>query len=149
MLRAGEKAFFLKKVSPPHKKHQLTKKGEPPTRVLPLSLLRKEIHPLLRLTNDIRGYSPLYPRHLPKKVDENFSTLVCANIALSTVERTMYAKTLPSVKFLALPFFKKVAKKSLTQTTYFILLQGTESCSERLQAVIIEFISDRDSTVNI
>ena len=32
--------------------HFLTLKGEPPTRVLPLSLLRKEIHPLLRFTND-------------------------------------------------------------------------------------------------
>ena len=27
-------------------------KREPPTRVLPLPLLRKEIHPLLRFTND-------------------------------------------------------------------------------------------------
>ena len=32
--------------------HFLTRKGEPPTRVLPLSLLRKEIHPLLRFSND-------------------------------------------------------------------------------------------------
>ena len=29
-------------------------KGEPPTRVLPLSLQSKEIHPLLRFTNDRR-----------------------------------------------------------------------------------------------
>ena len=32
-------------------------KGEPPTRVLPLSLQSKEIHPLLRLSNDM-GISP-------------------------------------------------------------------------------------------
>jgi hypothetical protein len=30
----------------------------------------------------------------------------------------MYAKTLPSVKFLALPFFKKVAKKSKHKLTF-------------------------------
>ena len=34
----------------------LIRKGEPPTRVLPLPLLRKEIHPLLRFSND-RGVS--------------------------------------------------------------------------------------------
>ena len=60
--------------------HFLTLKGEPPTRVLPLSLLRKEIHPLLRFTNDgvfrtLRSAPQgvaLRTHHLLKKVDENF-----------------------------------------------------------------------------
>ena len=45
-------AFFQKS---DHKSDK--NKGEPPTRVLPLSLQGKEIHPLLRLSNDM-GVSP-------------------------------------------------------------------------------------------
>ena len=47
------------KVPSPKYKHPL-KKGEPPTRVLPLSLLCKEIHPLLRFGKDKRFRAPPY-----------------------------------------------------------------------------------------
>ena len=59
----------------------LTRKGEPPTRVLPLPLLCKGIHPLLRFTNDgvfrtLRSAPQgvaLRTYKLLKKLDQNFS----------------------------------------------------------------------------
>ena len=42
---------------------QTNYKGEPPTRVLPLSLLCKEIHPLLRFPND--NYGAARPKPSP------------------------------------------------------------------------------------
>ena len=74
----------------------MSNKGEPPTRVLPLPLLGKGIHPLLRFRKD-RGISPSaegdlglcpkYPQAFREKLDQNFPTLVCANIVRLTVEK--------------------------------------------------------------
>ena len=58
-----------------------TSKGEPPTRVLPLSLQSKEIHPLLRFTNDREislsaesdlGRRPKYPQAFEKSLTKTF-----------------------------------------------------------------------------
>ena len=75
----------------------MSKQEEPPTRVLPLPLLGKGIHPLLRFGKEKeispsaegdKGSDP-WPRKLFKeKLDQNFPTLVYANIVRSTAERT-------------------------------------------------------------
>ena len=53
----GRKNFFLKKVFIPQNKHK-PKKGEPPTRVLPLSLHAKKFT-LSCVLGRIRGVSPI------------------------------------------------------------------------------------------
>ena len=74
----------------------MSKQVEPPTRVLPLPLLGKGIHPLLRFGKEKgislsaesdKGSDP-WPRKLLEKLDQNFPTLVCANIVRLTAERT-------------------------------------------------------------
>ena len=71
--------FFSKKVAKNQK--PTINKGEPPTRVLPLSLQGKEIHPLLRFTNDRRispsaegakGYAPLTCASFWKSLTKTF-----------------------------------------------------------------------------
>ena len=66
----------------------MPKQGEPPTRVLPLPLLGKGIHPLLRFGKEKgispsaegdSGLCPKYPQAFREKLDQNFPTLVCAN----------------------------------------------------------------------
>ena len=74
-------------------------------------------------------YNTFYIFHLYRTLGHTFAkrlsivysstiSCVCANIALLTVERTVYAKTLLAVKFLALPFFKKGNEKPITQANY-------------------------------
>ena len=77
-----------------------------------LSCVLRTIKVFRPLRRAPQGSALITCKFFEKNLTKNFHTLVCANIVRTTVERTMYAKTLPSVKFLALPFFKKVAKKS-------------------------------------
>ena len=75
---------FLKEISlPPHKKTINQNKGEPPTRVLPLPLRCKGIHPLLRFRKDDEYFALCGERQglhaldlckLLKKLDQNFPT---------------------------------------------------------------------------
>ena len=98
----GKKSFF-QEVFFPHEKNKINKKGRTPDEGSPSSfakakeftlscvLVRKGVFRTLRSAT--RASRP-WLRKLLKKLDQNFHTWVSANIARSTVERTMWNKNI-------------------------------------------------------
>ena len=112
-------------------------KGEPPTRVLPLSLQKQRNSPSpafierygsFALCGGRQGLRALDLRRLLKKAGENFYALVCANIV---VEPAMCAKNFPLEVFWRYLFFKKGSK----QTKSILVIIGEEDLPDLTASV--------------